>query len=531
MTRRSLGTADAVRRTLVLGPAAVLLAACADRTPTAVPGDLLAVTSGRGTLLPSGRYLVGLAPNATLTPAQLAAARATVVETVPAVGLVEVNAANPTALRTIPGVRYVEPSFEFALEVQEGTGDVPAATPDAEAPTSTSAPWFASGIQWNMTAVQAPAGWAATTGGAGANACIIDSGIDETHQEIAGKVVARTSFVPGTSPAPLDSNGHGTHVAGTVTANGIVTAGVAPAANLMAAKVFAATGGTPVARVVNALRWCADNGAHTVNMSIGGIRYYPPTPITNEPSYAAYADGVKYATDRGVVVVVSAGNSNIRLDNTKLVVVPAQVPGTIIVGATGPLSRTGAWSVDGAVRTLPLSAIATPVKWDPYDMEQVWQGVDGKAFYSNFGTGVQVFAPGGRGGVPSGFINRIVADANGVRQQQTGSLYDNVMAACSRFATYTAIQNAGGNATLAGGNCRAANRTDRYASLAGTSMAAPHVTGIATLLYAELGGERTVANRTKIETCIRTSTDNVGPNTTFGGGRVNVQKALACVRS
>jgi hypothetical protein len=62
-------------------------------------------------------------------------------------------------------------------------------------------------------------------------------------------------------------------------------------------------------------------------------------------------------------------------------------------------------------------------------------------------------------------------------------------------------------------------------------MAAPHVAGMAALLYSELDGVRSAENRAKVESCIRSTTDNIGPASTFGGGRVNVPRAIACIRS
>jgi serine protease len=131
--------------------------------------------------------------------------------------------------------------------------------------------------------------------------------------------------------------------------------------------------------------------------------------------------------------------------------------------------------------------------------------------------------------VPAGYRNRIVADLSGVRVAQSGSVNDNVWAACSRYAARNGSENVGGQPG-ASANCRTAASATRYAALAGTSMAAPHVAGIAALLYAELGGSRSEENRARVENCIRSTTDDIGPSTTFGGGRVNAARALACVR-
>ena len=62
-------------------------------------------------------------------------------------------------------------------------------------------------------------------------------------------------------------------------------------------------------------------------------------------------------------------------------------------------------------------------------------------------------------------------------------------------------------------------------------MASPHVAGMAAVLYAELGGTRTPANVQRVLQCIKSTTDNIGPATTFGGGRVNVKKAVDAIRA
>jgi subtilisin family serine protease len=132
--------------------------------------------------------------------------------------------------------------------------------------------------------------------------------------------------------------------------------------------------------------------------------------------------------------------------------------------------------------------------------------------------------------VPAGYRNRLVTDLSGTRVQQVGDVKDNIFAACSRLTTYTSYVNSNGAPSGGTATCRANPGTDRYAAIAGTSMAAPHVAGMAAMLYAELDGVRSTENRARVENCIRSTTDNVGPSTTFGGGRVNVPRALACIR-
>jgi subtilisin family serine protease len=478
---------------------------------------------------------VGVEADGTIDPAALAASGGRIVDSIPALHLAVVDGVtDPTPLVGAAGVRYVERSFEVTLDVRE-SAPFEGALADAEAAATPEPAWVASGIQWDLRAMRADRTIAAGDRGAGINVCIIDSGIDELHQELAGKVVASESFVPN-SPAALDSNGHGTHVAGSTAARGVVMSGVAPDANLMTAKVFDATGGTPVSRVLNAMRWCADNGAHVVNVSLGGIRFLAGRPVSSNPDVQSYTAAVRYANERGTVVVVAAGNENLRLPNGAQTVVPAQVPGTIIVGATGPVSR------QVPVRNPTTGAITSQLKvappgWDPLDPTQVVQGPDGRAFYSNFGTAVDVFAPGGRGGSLSlAFALRITTEpvVNGLPGQtarvQHGGPYDNIYSACSRFAARAGSQDVGG-VPGPSATCRTAPSSDRYASLAGTSMAAPHVAGLAAVVYEALGGTRSAENRARVEQCIRTTTDDIGASTTFGSGRVNAERAVACARS
>ena len=525
-----------VRLSAVL--AAALLAACADRVPLAPSAP--AVTSGvRADLAPAtealGQYLVGVEPDGAIDPAALAASGGRIVDSIPALHLAVVDGvSDPTPLVGAAGVRYVERSYEVTLDVRESPAFEGAAA-DEETEASPAPAWFASGIQWNLRAMRADRTIAAGNRGAGMNVCILDSGIDQLHQELSGKVVASESFLPN-SPAALDSSGHGTHVAGSAAARGVIVYGVAPDANLMAAKVFNATGGgATTVRILNAIRWCSDNGAHVINMSLGGIVFLAGLPATSDPEIRSFSDAVRYANERGTVVVVAAGNENLRLPNAAQTVIPAQVPGTIIVGATGPVSRQVPVRnpMTGAVTTRPKFA---PPTWDPFEPAQVVQGPDGRAFYSNFGVGVDVFAPGGRGGLSLAFAQRITTEpvVDGTPGQtarvQHGGPYDNIWSTCSQFSARLGAQNVGGvpGPTV---SCRTARSSDRYASLQGTSMAAPHVAGLAAIVYEVLGGVRSPTNRARVEQCIRTTADDIGASMTFGGGRVNAERAVACARS
>jgi subtilisin family serine protease len=384
-----------------------------------------------------------------------------------------------------------------------------------------------------MRAIRADAAWAAGATGAGATVCVVDSGVDDLHQELAGRVARSQSFVPnnrvdgaaGYSEVRLDSAGHGTHVASTAVGNGVVVASAAPDATLITSKVLDQTNSGLFTWIIPGMIWCADQGAHAMNVSIGGIFTLPNgVPPDVVPEWRAVADAVRYATDRGTVVVISAGNSNLQLPNPNRYVVPAQVPGAVVVGATGPVTRMAGSVSGGALLNVP---VAAPPAWNPAEPSQVWQGPDGRAFYSNFGAAVDVFAPGGRGSIPFTFARRVALVPPGTVRSVQGAVFDNVFAACSRVGAYAGAPDVGG-VPGAFGSC--AGASNRYASLAGTSMAAPHVTGLAAILYAELGGVRTPANRARVEACLRSTADAVGPSEIFGRGRVNAERALGALR-
>jgi subtilisin family serine protease len=484
------------------------LTACGDQATS-----LLSPTDANSVLLPRqpGVYLLGFDGVPSISADVLAASGGRIVDSIPSMHVLTVDgvtnpqallAANPKVIEagfvvtTTPIIEPV-PLFDGAEAVvgQENT------------------PWFATNIQWDMKTIHAEDGWARTNGGLGVNVCIVDTGVDDQHQELnGGKVIARANFVvqPPPPPPPAvpvpelrvdDPNGHGSHVASTVAAKGVVISGVAPRANVLSARVLNTAGSGSETAIVNGINWCVQNGAHVINMSLGGTRYRPFASFTN--SFILYGTAINNARAAGAIVIVSAGNSNLQMPNPIQSQVPSEVPGAINVGATGPISK---------------STAPQPPLWNPLDPAQVWRSVDYKSYYSNFGTGVQVFAPGGSGGAPLSEPYRIV---NGVGQGR--GAFDQIWGVCSSNSTQTGNGNTGG-IPGASGACLA-NGT-RYIAYAGTSQASPHVAGLAALLYEQMGTDRSAAKVARIESCIKTTTDNIGPSTTYGGGRINVKNAL-----
>lgn len=158
------------------------------------------------------------------------------------------------------------------------------------------------GSAWGLAKIQAPEVWGGFGRGQGILVGHLDTGVDDTHPALAGKVAAFEEFDlmgnPLGTPAH-DSHYHGTHTAGTICGRNYdgINIGVAPEAQLASALVLTGISGS-FAQIVAGMQWAIDQNVHVINMSLGGQGY---TTLWNLPVFNA--------TFSGVLIVASIGNS------------------------------------------------------------------------------------------------------------------------------------------------------------------------------------------------------------------------------
>jgi serine protease AprX len=145
--------------------------------------------------------------------------------------------------------------------------------------------------------IHAPQVWAAGFTGRNVPIAIVDTGIDPSHPDFAGRIAAMQDF---TGEGPRDNHGHGTHVAGITAGAGNKYKGVAPEAQLYAAKVLHGDGSGYMSEVMAGLEWAVQQNVKVINMSLGGVG-----PCDGTDALSTTCDA---AVDRGVMVCVAAGN-------------------------------------------------------------------------------------------------------------------------------------------------------------------------------------------------------------------------------
>ena len=365
------------------------------------------------------------------------------------------------------------PSFQEAV----GNGQLTLVDPTATLPAADSDPL--EGMQWSMRQIRTAQARAVQAGSPGVDVGIVDTGIDGSHLDFVANGASNvdcqrgadfTAQGPGIgSPlACVDNNFHGTHVAGIVAAraNGHGVVGVAPNVTLVPIKVCDADGHCYFSDSLEGITYAGDLGLDVINMSffVDDDEFQQSTEFKclSDPVQRVFRTSIeralKYARNEGVTLVAAAGNSDANFDTAQrgCEVVPAQSEGVVTVSALGPES--------------------------------------GKAYFSNWGSDIDVAAPGGD------FLrNRDAASGQTICDRQVLSTIPGNLWGCFQ----------------------------------GTSMASPHAAGVAALIVSQFGkadqlGRLSMNPSNVAGRLYGTSIDigRKGGDVCFGEGRIDALRAV-----
>lgn len=425
---------------------------------------------------------------------------------IPELGGVEAVSANTAFLQNLKKAKSVvaaNKELKHQLDIQKidpAAADGQPVT-DIPQPEDIDSYWA---YQWDIQRLTADgASYAIETGGTAeaggikhkAIVGVIDTGIDALHPDLKANFVSGKNFVPaGVDPTEtgdpndyLDRNGHGTHVAGSIAANGKVK-GVGPDLGIRSYRIFPAEGGAYTSWIIRALVAAAQDKVDVVNMSIGGFDILSRYTYGNE-SYNDVADmvlykrAISYAVKNQVTIVTAAGNDGLNLNS------PADIIDYLnaVYGPQGFVFKGAAIEVPGQ---LPgVINVSSSNKWSDAKI----------AFYSNYGArSIDVAAPGGDNGP-------VYDETHDLNQR------DFHYRTLSTWPTYLPSYFT--------------SNLHSYALLHGTSMAAPKVAGIAGVIKAAHPDYSPAQVKALIE---QTSIDKGKPGTDqlFGSGEANAYTSL-----
>lgn len=380
--------------------------------------------------------------------------------------------------RGISGVVAVIPDVEIPAWSEAMPAEAHLESPSSMLPTDE--PLY--GLQWGLRAIEAEGAWALGARGGGVRVAIIDAGIDHDHPDLAANVnpTLSRSFVAGLPvfvPPGLLFH-HGTIVAGVIGArdNDAGVVGVVPDAELVALRVLGPAG-FRWGDVLQAITYAADIEADVVNMSFGTNLPRHGMLDANGHQVASAAEvqefvkalnrATRYAHDRGVTLVAAAGNAGIDRDHdADRMVLPADLDFVIAIAATTP----SGYAYDQAT------------------------SLDLPASDGNFGRSrIDLSAPGGE------------FSLRDTRPYTVGP------------RTFPCVVFDGVLTTVNGGG---------YLWSTGTSLAAPHVTGVAAMLIGLNGG---AMDPRHVRAMLVRTADDIGEprrDPYHGHGRINARRAV-----
>jgi subtilisin family serine protease len=293
-------------------------------------------------------------------------------------------------------------TVEEALEIYQSDPDVEYAEPNylRYAAATTPNDTFFSNL-WGLNNINALEAWDITTGNSNVVVAVLDSGVDYNHPDLAANIWTNQAEITGTPGVdddsngkiddargwdfvdddndPMDSDDHGTHVAGTIAAEGNNSAGITGVvwtAQIMPLRFLDAFGSGTVADAIEAIDYAIDNGAKIINASYGSYTFSP-----------LERDAIATARDAGILFVAAAGNDNWNNDSaTKHYPSSYDLANIIAVAATDQSDARASFSNYG-VKSVDVAAPATFILSARPDRRTVWSDDFDDGDISNWSTG------------------------------------------------------------------------------------------------------------------------------------------------